>query len=101
MSTVGGMHRSEQEQEGGPQSNIEIESFITFDNLSYYKHYIGLESESQRLQSSIHRPPAFINSKKLCIKIELLQQPIVKQTEKLTVQFLFDRKIALLAFGSN
>ena len=42
----------EQEQEEGPQSNIEIESFITFDNLSYYKHYIGLEHKSQRLQSS-------------------------------------------------
>ena len=41
----------------GPQSNIEIESFITFDNLSYYKHYIGLEHKSQRLQSS----SAFIN----------------------------------------
>lgn len=49
--------RTEEAGEAGPQSNIEIESFITFDNLSYYKHYIGLEPESQRLQSS----SAFIN----------------------------------------
>ena len=50
-------HGVRRQEKTGPQSNIEIESFITFDNLSYYKHYIGLEPESQRLQSS----SAFIN----------------------------------------